>query len=81
MIVHNNFGFNTVSSTKKTLIHYYDNPIQIEFPGEKDFNLASGKAFFTEMGIELSTICESKPDPEFRKYLTEQWKRLGYIKD
>jgi hypothetical protein len=66
---------------KKLTVYYYGYSIYLELPLEADNSLDVGLVVLTKIGQELARICGSTPDEEFRNYILEHWKRMGYIKE
>ena len=60
--------------SKKAVVSYYDQVLELSFAKETDNVLKIGKVMLTKVGQELAPICGSKPVDGFMDYVKDQWK-------
>lgn len=72
-------GYKRLRIPKRICIFYYGTPINIEFPGEQDNELETGKVLLTRAGQELAPFCGSEPVPDFLDYILSMWRDRGLI--
>ncbi|MBD2464375.1 DUF2806 domain-containing protein [Oscillatoria sp. FACHB-1407] len=72
-------GYRRLRIPKHICIFYYGTPINIEFPGEQDNELETGKVLLTKAGQELAPFCGSEPVPDFLDYVLSKWRDKGFI--
>jgi len=72
-------GYRQIELPKHSCFFYYEIPINIEFPMEKENQLDVGKVILTQIGQQLAPICGSKPIPGFINYVLDRWSGTGLI--
>ena len=71
-------GFQRLRLPKTITVHYYGNPLLIEFPKDNDNSLDLGRALLTQTGHQLAPICGSQPVNGFFDYVVERWAGQAY---
>lgn len=67
-------GYQRTDKFKEIFLHYYDEPIVIEFETEKEeYSLQIGRVLLTQTGQQLAGICDCKPVDGFIEYIVEKW--------
>lgn len=66
---------------------YVENKLPLDFIGTyygekyrfelKKNSLSIGVVLFTQAGLELAKVCNSKPDDEFKEYAIQNWEKCG----
>ncbi|MBW4470868.1 MAG: DUF2806 domain-containing protein [Stenomitos rutilans HA7619-LM2] len=72
-------GYKRIRVPKYMCIFYYGAPISIEFSGEQDNELETGKVLLTQAGQQLASICGAEPIPNFLDYVLTTWRDRGLI--
>lgn len=72
-------GFKQMGFLKKAVFHYYGSPLTVEFKNTDENEMETGKARLTKTGLQLASICESKPVDGFLDYIIERWAKEGFI--
>lgn len=71
--------FQRLELPKIITVGYYREPFTIELQAEKKNNLNLGLVLLTAAGQQLAPVCGSAPSNEFKQYVLEKWKSLGYV--
>ncbi len=58
---------------------YYGTQINITFQNDGPNDLEIGKVLLSKIGIELATICDSKPIVGFLDYVINRWMKKGLV--
>jgi hypothetical protein len=70
-------GFKRTSLPARSVVHYFGQPLQIEFSNtHNDNQLELGKVLLTKVGQELAAICGSTSVDGFLEYIHEKWKTV-----
>lgn len=72
-------GFKRLNFPKRTIIFYYETPLNIEFKKESANELQIGKVLLTKTGQQLAPICGAYPVAGFQDYIMERWIKEGLI--
>jgi hypothetical protein len=64
---------------KKITLFYYGIAVELTLPNEENNQLITGNVSFTRAGIELATVCGSKPVDGFFDFVCERWKHQSLI--
>lgn len=64
---------------KRAALYYYGRLTEIEFQNEENNQIIAGKVLMTNVGLELISICGSKPNLDFYEYLCKQLSGQGLI--
>lgn len=65
-------GYRRYGLPKQALLFYYGQPTLAEFKNDKDNEIKTGKAMFTQAGRQLVNICGAQRNQEFYEYAIEQ---------
>lgn len=71
-------GYQRMGYSKEIALYYYGKYIGLILPKDKDNVIDTGKVLLTSTGIELASICNSKPDDEFLEYVVGRWHSANY---
>lgn len=71
-------GFLRTDLKQSGYIKYFSEKVWIELSKPKDNQMDFGKVMLTNVGNQLSTLCEITPIDGFINYLREKWQGLGY---
>lgn len=74
-----NSGYARFGLEKKEKFTYFDEPLILEFPKEKENELQTGQVLFTQAGKELEPICGAHENKEFKEYVTDIFRKQGFI--
>ena len=72
-------GFKRMGFNKRVIIHYYGQPIIIEFKNDKQNELEIGKVLLSKIGQQLALISGSKSVPGFEEYVINNWVKKGLV--
>ena len=72
-------GYKRLRIPRHVCIFYYGTPVNIEFPGEQDNELDTGKILLTRAGQELVSVSDSAPISGFLDYILVTWREKGLI--
>ena len=70
-------GYKSRGLPKVATIFYFGQAVILEFPNDKENELAIGKVLFTQVGKELVSICRANINPDFKSYVVEQIEKQG----
>lgn len=73
-------GYKLLGLRKKITVFYFGKPVELEFEKESDNELDIGIVILSKVGQELSSICGSKPFPNYFDYIIEKWKEKNKLK-
>ena len=66
-------GFQRLNLPKRFVVFYYGQPLQLEMPNDEMNTLQLGKVLLTQIGVELATICGSRPVDGYMDFVKEKW--------
>jgi hypothetical protein len=72
-------GFKRLGFPKRMTMHYYEQPVIVEFSKDKDNEIDIGKVLLTKTGQQLAPICGSKPVDGFMEYMLDYWNKRGLV--
>lgn len=72
-------GFKRLRFPKRIKIHYYGQPIILEFKKEENNEIETGKVLLTKTGQQLARVCGSKPVKGFMDYVLDNWMKKGLV--
>ena len=70
-------GFINKDLRKRLTVAYYGRTLILEMPKPANNELNIGKVLLTRIGLELVSICGSKPVEGFWEYVKERWKEYS----
>lgn len=59
-------------------INYFGKKLYCQLPSSENNIIKTGQVILTEAGLQLTTICNSKPIDGFLEYVKNKWQELGY---
>lgn len=68
-------GFKICKIPKKFIVSYYGETLQLEMPKDTENQLQIGRVRLTKVGLELASLCDSKPVEGFKEYVKNKWER------
>ena len=74
--------FGETELPKRIILHYFGDPVQVEFTKPKKNVMDVGRVLYSKSGVELARISDAVANPAFRDYVMKIWKSLRYkVKD
>jgi hypothetical protein len=70
-------GYQKVRLPQTTFALYHGQVVTIEFQNAENNHLNIGHVMLSKAGLELATVCGSKPVPGFVDYIVKKWTELG----
>ncbi len=68
-------GFKRQGLPKKLTISYHGQPLTLTMEKESDNKLSIGKVLLTQVGFELSSVCQAQGVEGFVDYVKEKWEK------
>ncbi len=72
--------FTFISPSVDITCNFFGNKHYIKLKKSDEYQVIVGAVIFTQVGIELSKICDFEPLPDIEKFILNHWKKVGYIK-
>lgn len=72
-------GFQKTKLPKRFAVSYYGTVVELTLPQDANNMLAVGKVLLTHAGLDLASVCDSRPVEGFFEFVYDKWVAQSYI--